>query len=419
MGTPLSDHAWSRLIASIYDAALDGTEEGWSPALALVGDAVGAHNCVVLGIQRASLDFSGIFQIGVDAAAATAYQTHFAHCDPVLEPAIARAAAGAQLVTDELITRSELLRTEFYADWLRPRDTYSGLCAVLLQEGCARALLYLGRDRADGPFEAEERRLVALLTPHVQRASQIAVRLAVGSGGSTVGAAMERLVDPLMIVDPLARVTFANPAAEALLATSDGLWTDRSGGESRGRLRGATPKSTAVLRRLVAGAAGAAGRSARGGSGALRGPDGSGGTLVLPRPSKRPALLVLVAPLPAPIRASGSAFAALAPGGDQGAALVSIVDPARTPSRAGLEPVARSYLRVQYALTATEAAVALDLVAGDGVAAVAARRRVTMATVRSQARRIYEKTGVRGQVGLCQLVSRLRAAVDPGGSDPP
>lgn len=69
MATPLSDHAWSRLIASIYDAALDGSGEGWSPALALVGDAVGARNSTVLGIQRESRQFSGVFRVGVDAAA--------------------------------------------------------------------------------------------------------------------------------------------------------------------------------------------------------------------------------------------------------------------------------------------------------------------------------------------------------------
>ena len=418
IGKPLSDRTWSRLIASIYDAALDGSAAGWSPALALLGEAVGARNSVVLAVQRERLNFTGIFQVGVDAAAAAAYETHFAHCDPVLEPAIARSATGAVLVTDALITRSALVCTEFYADWLRPRGAHSGLCEVLLREGSARALLYLGRDRADGPFERDDLQRVSLLTPHVQRACQVAVRLAAASGAASLDAAMHRLLDPLLVVDARARVTFADPAAEALLATGDGLTIDRSCSGGHGQLRAATPNATALLRRLVAGAASAAGRGARDGAGAVFGADDSGGTLVLRRPSKRPALLVLVAPLPAPTRASGSAFAALAPGGDQGAALVSVVDPTRTQPQAGLEPVIRRYLRLQYALTATEAAVAIDLVAGDGVAAVAARRQVTVATVRSQARHIYQKTDVRGQVGLSQLVSGLRAAVHPDGSNP-
>jgi DNA-binding CsgD family transcriptional regulator/PAS domain-containing protein len=419
MGSAPSEQGLSRLIASIYDAALDEGGEGWGSALALVGAAVGAHNSTVLGIQRESRKFSGLFRVGVEPAAATAYETHFAHCDPVLEPAIARASAGAILVTDALITRSDLVRTEFYTDWLRPRGAHSGLCAVLLLEGTARALLYLARERADGPFGREDLRLVSLLAPHVRRACQVAVRLAAGAGGPPLGAAIERLLDPLLVVDALAQVTFANPAAEALLATRDGLWTNRSGGERRGRLRAATPTATAALRRLVAGAAGAAGAGdshARTGREAVLGPHSSGGVLVLPRPSMRPALLLVVAPLPAPIGARGSAFAALVPAGGQGAALVSIVDPARTPSQAGLEPVVGRYLCAQYALTATEAAVALDIVAGDGLEAVAAGRQVTLATVRTQARHIYLKTGVRGQVGLSQLVSGVRAAVRPGGS---
>jgi DNA-binding NarL/FixJ family response regulator len=133
---------------------------------------------------------------------------------------------------------------------------------------------------------------------------------------------------------------------------------------------------------------------------------------VLPRPSMRPAFLVLVVPLPAHIRSGGSAFAALVPAGDQAAAVVSIVDPDGARSAAGLGPILRSYLRVQYALTDAEVSVALDILAGDGLEAVAVRRGVTMATVKTQARRVYEKAGVRGQLGLAQLVARLRVPVD-------
>jgi DNA-binding CsgD family transcriptional regulator/PAS domain-containing protein len=413
-----SGAAVSQLLGAIYDAAADASGARWTAALELVGNAVGARGSVVLAMQGAPRQFSALFTVRVDTAATVAYQTHFVHRDEVLEPAIARSSTGALLVTDDLVRRADLVRTDFYTDWLYPRAEHSGLCSVVFREGPAVALLYLSRHRADGPFTRDDLRLVSLLTPHVRRAAELCARLSTRRVGAPErDGVMDCLADPLIIVDALAHVTFANRAAETLLASTDGLATERSAGERRGRLCASTAASTTALRRLVADAA----RLSRSSSGrthadveAVLGSQGAGGPLVLPRPSGRPALLALVAPLPARVPAGESAFSQLWPVRDEGSAIVSIVelDGARSPTRHG--PAIRTYLRSQYGLTDAEVTVALTIVAGDGLDAVAARRRVSITTVRTQARRIYEKSGVSGQVGLAQLVAQLRVPVDVG-----
>lgn len=78
--------------------------------------------------------------------------------------------------------------------------------------------------------------------------------------------------------------------------------------------------------------------------------------------------------------------------------LLRIIDPDSAPLP---DPGA---LQDQFGFTPAEAALATDILAGNDLAASAARRRITLHTARAHLRRLFEKTGTRRQAALMRLL---------------
>ncbi|MBE7212149.1 MAG: hypothetical protein INR65_14100 [Gluconacetobacter diazotrophicus] len=70
-------------------------------------------------------------------------------------------------------------------------------------------------------------------------------------------------------------------------------------------------------------------------------------------------------------------------------------------------PDAADTLRIGFGATAAEAQVVLRLAAGDTPAEIAERRRVSLATIRTQLRAVLEKTEARSLRDMVRLVNRL------------
>jgi DNA-binding CsgD family transcriptional regulator len=398
----------SALIGAVYEAGLDPAGAGWPAVLERLRPAVGGA-LVVLALERRPLSYAHLHFVGTDPDSITRYLEHYQRLDPVIEPRLSSTAPGEMLFSDALISAAETRHTEFDADWLRPRGWGGGMGTVLVRHRSADAVLFVARPRGRGPFPPRAVEMLELLVPHVAAAVRTSLRLAeVGAAGDAACAALDRCSQALLLVDAAAGVHVANRAAEALLGAADGLALEpaRRGG-GRGRLLAATPDATAALRRAVAAAA------------ALVAPPRTRGepdvpphpaALALDRPSGRPALAALAVPLGAvgTAGAAGGAPAAwpagLAPGGAGATVALFVSDPGAADG-AGAQVGGR--LRAVFGLTPAEAAVAVTLAEGDGLAAVAAVQGVALATVRTQAQHVYRKTGVRGQAALARLVERL------------
>jgi DNA-binding CsgD family transcriptional regulator len=129
---------------------------------------------------------------------------------------------------------------------------------------------------------------------------------------------------------------------------------------------------------------------------------GAGGMLRVTRRTQPP-LAVLVAPLPTRLHPA----TALAPS----LALVLITEPADS------HRLAVPALQQLFGLTAAEAGVALALAAGHSAEEIAAERRVSVPTVRTQIRQILAKTGALHLRDLVRLLAGL-ATVRPVGTTP-
>ncbi len=225
-------------------------------------------------------------------------------------------------------------------------------------------------------------RLLKLLVPHLQRAArtQWAVDAAV-AGRNVAFAALACLHHGVVLLEAGGKVVFANDAAARLCAHADGLTIGAAG------MRAARPSEDAALQRLFA-------KAFAGNGGGVP----AGGVQSVTRISGRQPFAVHVLPL----RDITEEFVARRP-----CAVVVIVDPDDPPY------IAAAHLQQLYGLTSAEAAVAIQMLRGQGLQAVAKELRVTLSTVRIHLQRVFEKTGAHRQAELVRLLLDVQAGLRP------
>jgi DNA-binding CsgD family transcriptional regulator/PAS domain-containing protein len=234
-----------------------------------------------------------------------------------------------------------------------------------------------GAERAD-----EGVRRLQRLTPHLSRALDASLQLGhLADGTRQLARVLQLMPNPALLLDGKGRITLANPAAELLLRTGDGLALDRDGGL---QLAAALPAETAALSTALARALAVA-------SGA---DDELGEPLRLTRPSGAAPLLVLPVPLPPPAFALWELL-------EPARVLVLIIDPSAR-SRA-----AASAIQATFGLTAAEARVAVLVGSGLSGPQAAATLGISPSTVKTHLKRCFDKTGVHSQVALARLLGAL------------
>ncbi|MGE0224814.1 MAG: helix-turn-helix transcriptional regulator [Acetobacteraceae bacterium] len=362
---------FSDLVAAIHNAAV--SPGGWSAVLNSIKHATGAElgGLIMQGSGRAP---DIIETTGIDPMALATYRTHYRRLDPVM-PALLCKPEGLVITQRMVVNRADMLRTEFYNDWLRPQRVDDCL-AVTVATGSQPGVMAFAVPARAAHFDADAIHLLRLLVPHVR----IAVRTHLHLQGVTLErdnalAALGRLRCSVFLIDAAGRVVLANRPGEALLRDARLL----SGGGAAG-LFGPTQDQTSALRHAIARACGQMG----GGEAAS--------VVTFWRASTESPCTIMIVPLAADnvARSIGHARAML------------LVVP---PSEDML--ISLRLLRVTFGLTPTEARVAQIVGQGHGVAATALALGLSSATVRTHLLRIFSKTGTRRQAELASLLGRL------------
>src|SRR5262249_27909980 len=146
-----------------------------------------------------------------------------------------------------LIDDHELLRSEFYNDFLRPQGFFHIIGCVPFANDDFLAVLRVIRPRSAPPFGRREAALIHRLMPHLSRALLLHERL--GAAAARRDEALEVLdwfPTGVLLLDSTGHVLVANRVAEEILAAGDGLRTGNDG------LRAVLPVESAALRRLIA-----------------------------------------------------------------------------------------------------------------------------------------------------------------------
>ena len=361
-----------RLIEQAYAAA--EAPQLWPAFLRSLSESVNGRGAALLQHDLVS---NGALNVAVrfDPAGADLYNRHFNRLDPWA--AGARAARLGVVLSDEvLISRHTLQRTEYFNDFAVPFDATRLLTVILEHHGATNAGLTVVRGEHDAPFDADDRRLVSAIVPHVQQALRIHERIAAAHHAHAVAAeALDVMPCAVFLVDAAATLVLANRRARSMLTANDGLSTDRS------RLTAADPRETTRLRDLCAAVA-----LAR-----IDLPRHPGGVMTITRrAAEHPPFHVVVAPAPS--------AEPLGLEDDRVAAMVFVSDPSeqRAPSAALLQQA--------YNLTPAESQVAVRIAVGRTLAEIAAERGSALETVRRQNKQILAKTGAQRRSELVRVL---------------
>jgi DNA-binding CsgD family transcriptional regulator len=324
---------------------------------------------------------------GFDPELVRLYNQHYITVDPVNR--VGRNMRPGELVaSNHLMRDEEWMRTEIYTDLSRRYGVFYILGSLLDRGADGYAGVAVLRSRRAGPFQGEVEACFQRFVPHLQRAVAVQRRLIrAESRAATLDSLLDRLDLAVLVLDSNGRVTHVNGAADGLLRQNDGLhvWA--------GQLTCASSSESAALRALIQGA------MDRGDSGLP-----AGGATIVTRPSGRAPLQVEVTPLTPP-GAEGDAVPRIVG--------VMVNDPVRKP------PAMTSRLIQSYGLTPAEARLVEILAGGSSLQEASEHLGVTVHTVRTQLRAVFDKTGTRRQSELVRLVlaspfARVQRGQDAG-----
>jgi len=379
-----SPKALSTLIARIYDCA--GGQDDWGPMLAELARLMRADRSLLFSLaQRPEHERLWIGH-EVPTEALADYAGYYHDRDVLLQTAVeqSRFRAGRAIADESLMPKRCFRSSEYDQDFFRRMGILHTCSGIVFDQDVASGIpptllvFYRGPERP--AFTPADERRVELLIPHLQRAVRIAVQI---DGARMLSAVRERMFEAspygTAVCSRDGRLLYANSRMERLLAEQDGL-TYREG-----RVTVLRERDHAAFMRALA---------------ACAEPPAVGAPIddafQIHRPSGKTAYSVRVYRLPGWNRFLGL--------GIQAVAWLQITDPAEAPRDLS------ETLRRLHGLTAAESRLVAALVQGDTPNAAAQRFRVTENTIRTQLKSVLAKTGVRRQVDLVLLVSRLAAA---------
>jgi DNA-binding NarL/FixJ family response regulator len=354
------------LTDSIYEAVT--RPEIWGEVVAKIAGTLGAVNFAICAGNQQT-DAYSVLSVPIDPEFTRSFETRW-NFGNELWSASRRLPTGSTFSFVSLFQGDAFQRTEFFNEWWRPQRMEIALGANLLFDAPVAAVAAAFRPASRPEFGAAEIGIFSELLPHLQRATQLRIRLASADlRHDDFRTVLDALDKPALVVDRHCRILFANVHAERLIAEHV-LAVSRDGS-----LSARNTSETNALRRLVFDAAG---------NGAV----GPGGKIAVHRAEGRPVTLLI-----APLHRSHSVFA-------RPSSLILVDDPEQP---AAARPDA-GLLRSEYGLTKTEAKLALALASGKKLRSAAGELGIAFTTARVHLAHVFQKTNVESQTNLVRLL---------------
>jgi DNA-binding CsgD family transcriptional regulator len=365
-------------IGALYEAA--AFPEEWSAALEKVARLSRSRFAQLLlwNTRSNSCEYSiigAVRGLEPDPANDLAYQNYYGAIDP-RRPRSYGENAGKVTTCSQLLDESFVRKSEFYNDFMIPCGSRWTLGVSIPINTAIHATFAMLRAPEMGAYQRSDLEQLGRLLPHLTRAAKLKARLSdLNRPKNAAVSGWDAIAAPMIFVDGVCRLLFANSAAEELLAIGRAIVV------RNGKVLAADPTSTALLRERVS-LAMPKGRK-RGLAGALR----------LPCLDGPDTLFALVAPV--------GAHASNTPPTGEPLATIIIANPLKGKSLTGRDLV------TWFGLSQGEAQLALDLATGKRPDEIADLRGVRISTVRTQMHSLFAKTRTAGQTELVRLLERL------------
>lgn len=359
------------LIDAIYDAALDHT--ALPDALKLVGAMFGGVDTrVILWDLQAGKMLPDIRSDVATNVVKTPLRSTIAETSPMLSFATRIPLHKAVDQAMELGGVDSFKALNIYADAYRPQRHMPMFGTVLMRNRQMLAGLSLFRPDHWPLADATDMALGERISRHVGRAVELGRLFARDHAPSSFEAALSTAPAPILLLNGALELVWINAAAEELLRAGDGLKFNR---------RTLVATNAADNERLVRALSLAA--------------QGANAALIVQRASAPSPLVLRLLPLPRSQAARGARV------------LVQISEPE---AQQRFDPAEAARL---FNLTPGEARVACEIcVDGRTLSEVGAALRISINTVKTQLKRVYDKTGARSRNELAILLARSLRATD-------
>jgi DNA-binding CsgD family transcriptional regulator len=356
------------IVGRIYEAAQDGT--AWPELLIGIADFCGGANAALVMVDP-DISYASVITPRANPDSLAAYNDHWWRQDPIT--VLAAKAPPGQFVSIADLDREAYFSSAFYNEFRRYTGYGDhGLTTTLFRERNAFGNFVLQTSRQKDEIDAKSLHNAMLVVPHIERAVSISRKL---RRLELEQAARDRKLRAdhagMILVDSKGQCLYADDEAEELLAAEAGVRT------VNGHVRLEETRADLLL------------TSAIRACGLCEPGQPCGSTLQVIRGASRPPLTVEVLPHR---KNPGNPHALPA------AAMLLFRDPG--PGNA----IRTESLRRRFGLTPAEAALAIEMLEGDGRSAAAARCGITINTARTHLSRIFEKTGVKRQAELIRVL---------------
>ena len=383
------DQHYDHLVGLIYQGALE--EQPWQSALPALREALDAQ-VVSLVLRPPSADDQGVIlncvrpdqgREPVDTPLAdpndwevSAYREQFFSLDPFVNLPLEQVIALEDILPDQ-----DLMTSDYYLHYLQPINLFRILGVDTAEPGGMLARLRFSRRRSEECFQARDRKLLELITPHLRRAIQVYAKLnRMTSERDVYARAVNQLSVATIILDEQGRLLNTNAVGKALLDQADGLSLKGQRLHIEGRdINKELQQALGTIIRA----------QQRGATSVVR-------ALRVPRPGGRSDLGLVIRPVPTSEWSEGQSSPCAA---------VFISDPDLQ------ESTSQQTLGELFELTPAEANVATLLARGLSLAQVSAAQGISQHTARAQLKSIFAKTGVSRQAELVRLVLKSAASL--------
>ena len=380
----LSGEVLSSIVGDIYDCVLD--PEGWTGVMVRITETMdAAYSTIALAnIEGNHGRFAA--RSPWDAEQMRVLQEDY---DFDAIPGLKAVVVGdvdTPVATLSHMSEAELQQTPFFQNWAKPQGLREG-CIIKFVHTQDRIGLMGCTTRADREIiSVEEQRFMALLSPHLRRASLIGDLLDQARvTASLYRQALDHLAVAVVLTGANGSIIHANGAAQQMFSAQGPILS------RHGLLQA---QNTAVVLALQEAIANAASADASIGS--------RGIGLPISAPGQPPAV-AYVLPL-----TEGTARAAFRPA--CAAVFVSTTTSA--------SPLPEAVLTTLFDLTPAEARVLLRIGSGLSASRSAVSLGIGENTLKTHLNRIFAKTGTRRQADLVKLISNMGVPLRPIGAEP-
>lgn len=367
-------------VENVYASGLDS--DRLPEALETTSTLLGAAGATLEVVDKGAWRHSQFCSVGLPTIARTPYMEHFWALNPRF-PFVLRQRTGDVSWDRQILDEAGMAQDPFYAEFLSHLGLRYFVGAVLANTPERLAVVSAQRTRKQGHVDKREIALMGRLLQHYQRAQDVATRLrTTGDRRGVLENALEWLADGVALLRANGDIVYANDALCALALRGDGFRI------SDHAIEFTTPEARHRFGRAL-GAVERVGDPSH---------DAELTDFRAPRSGGMPAYIVSVRPL---MRGKTRATKA------QADVMLLVRDPLWRNAATG------RMLQELFSLTDAEAHLAQALCAGSTVGTYALERSVSLNTVYSRLRRIWNKTGCKSAPDLIRKFGKMNVPLPP------